>query len=141
MRSQDAVFLISSVASNPGETGRRLAWDFLKSNWASMHKRFGGGAYMYSLILLKSPVHVCNVSIFYQAIFFGQALFQLRRSTTVPRRLPLTFSRFLPLAVATLLVVPSVRFSKALRLFAQQLGALQFSVTTLLSVFLAPSIR
>jgi puromycin-sensitive aminopeptidase len=43
VRSQDAVFLIASVASNPGVAGRQLAWSFFKDNWEALRIRFGGG--------------------------------------------------------------------------------------------------
>lgn len=43
VRSQDAVFVVAAVASNPGDAGRNLAWIFLKENWAAVHKRYGGG--------------------------------------------------------------------------------------------------
>ena len=58
MRSQDAVFVIAAVASNPGDIGRNLAWKFLKENWAAMHKRYGGGEVGASLCALPIRLYV-----------------------------------------------------------------------------------
>ena len=33
VRSQDSVWVVSAVASNPGPVGRELAWAWLKANW------------------------------------------------------------------------------------------------------------
>ena len=44
VRSQDTVILLSSVAGNPGG-GRELAWDYIKSNWAELDRRYGTGGF------------------------------------------------------------------------------------------------
>ena len=44
VRSQDTVILLSSVAGNPGG-GRDLAWDYIKSNWAELDRRYGTGGF------------------------------------------------------------------------------------------------
>lgn len=38
IKSQDADSVIISVASNPN--GRLLAWDFLRSHWSTLRKRY-----------------------------------------------------------------------------------------------------
>lgn len=39
VRSQDAVFLVAAVGSNPGPTGRNLTWGWLKGGWDSIHPK------------------------------------------------------------------------------------------------------
>lgn len=48
VRSQDSVYLILQVATNP--FGRSLAWDFVKTNWATLIGRYGQGIAMSPLI-------------------------------------------------------------------------------------------
>jgi len=48
VRVQDAVFLLASVASNPGDAGRTLAWEFISGRWEEAHKRFGGGNFLWA---------------------------------------------------------------------------------------------
>ncbi len=43
VRLQDTISVVSSVAANPH--GRRLAWDFLKSNWPEFDRRYGAGGF------------------------------------------------------------------------------------------------
>ena len=43
VRLQDTISVVSSVAANP--RGRRLAWDFLKSNWPEFDRRYGTGGF------------------------------------------------------------------------------------------------
>ena len=43
VRSQDTISVVGSVASNL--RGRDLAWDFVKSNWAELDRRYGGGGF------------------------------------------------------------------------------------------------
>ncbi len=43
VRLQDTISVVSSVAANPH--GRRLAWDFLKSNWPEFDRRYGTGGF------------------------------------------------------------------------------------------------
>ena len=43
VRLQDTISVVSSVAANP--RGRRLAWDFLKSNWPEFDRRYGAGGF------------------------------------------------------------------------------------------------
>lgn len=51
VRSQDSFILIGAVGSNPGDTGRRLAWNFLKTNWDALHKRLGGGFMLWGHVV------------------------------------------------------------------------------------------
>jgi puromycin-sensitive aminopeptidase len=48
VRAQDAVFVISSVASNP--KGRDLAWEFFKSNWKILFDKYEGGFLLSRLV-------------------------------------------------------------------------------------------
>lgn len=48
VRSQDSVYLIREVATNP--FGRVLAWDFVKTNWETLVARYGDGTAMSPLI-------------------------------------------------------------------------------------------
>jgi hypothetical protein len=48
VRSQDAVFLVGSVASNPGPLGAATAWAFLRAHWATLHARYGGANFLWA---------------------------------------------------------------------------------------------
>jgi puromycin-sensitive aminopeptidase len=48
VRSQDAVFVIESVAANP--LGRQLAWDFIRERWADLRRLYEGGFLLTRLI-------------------------------------------------------------------------------------------
>ena len=43
VRTQDAVSLLISVATNP--VGRELAWTFIKENWTELDRRYGAGGF------------------------------------------------------------------------------------------------
>ncbi len=60
VRTQDAVFLLGAVASNPGDAGRRLSWEFVKSRWDVLVKRFGGGNFLWSGMLGSATRHFDN---------------------------------------------------------------------------------
>jgi puromycin-sensitive aminopeptidase len=49
VRNQDLMFPLGSVASNP--LGREMAWNFLKTNWETLFKRYGEGSFLLSSIL------------------------------------------------------------------------------------------
>ena len=48
VRSQDTVFVISSVASS--RVGRDLAWTFFKDNWTVLNERFKGAFLLVRLV-------------------------------------------------------------------------------------------
>lgn len=49
VRSQDTVYAIMSI--NTSATGRKLAWDFLKTNWETQfQKKYKGGYLLTHLI-------------------------------------------------------------------------------------------
>lgn len=48
VRAQDAVFVISSVASNP--KGRDLAWEFFQANWKILFDKYEGGFLLSRLV-------------------------------------------------------------------------------------------
>lgn len=50
VRSQDAVFVIGSVAANP--VGREAAWQFFQANKATFIERYGSGSLCSRLIKL-----------------------------------------------------------------------------------------
>jgi len=52
VRSQDAPFVIGSLAANP--KGRALAWDYFKSNYDTFHSRYKTGMLMNRLIKFTS---------------------------------------------------------------------------------------
>ena len=54
VRSQDAGNIISSIALN--HVGRELAWEFLKTNWAEIEKRYGEGISFMISGLISSVV-------------------------------------------------------------------------------------
>lgn len=47
VRSQDAVFLVGAVASNPGPTGRTLAWRWLRDGWAELYAKMGHANFLW----------------------------------------------------------------------------------------------
>ena len=48
VRSQDTVFVISSVASS--KLGRDLAWNYFKDNWDLFNERFKGAFLLVRLV-------------------------------------------------------------------------------------------
>jgi len=52
VRSQDAVFVLGAVASNP--KGRELAWQFIQNRWAELTKKYEGGFLLSRLVSLPS---------------------------------------------------------------------------------------
>ena len=48
VRSQDTVFVISSVASS--KLGRELAWNYFKDNWDLFNERFKGAFLLVRLV-------------------------------------------------------------------------------------------
>lgn len=57
VRSQDSAFVMMAVASNPGDAGRTLAWDFVKTNWDAIHKRVGGGNFIWASLMGAATHH------------------------------------------------------------------------------------
>jgi puromycin-sensitive aminopeptidase len=53
VRTSDVPFPVGSVSSNP--VGRDVAWKYLKDNWATFDKKFGGG-----LFIITSIVGTCT---------------------------------------------------------------------------------
>jgi aminopeptidase N len=48
VRSQDTIIVTSNVWINP--VGKKLAWDFIKSNWGEFQKRFAGSHFISRMI-------------------------------------------------------------------------------------------
>ena len=48
VRSQDCVYVISSVASS--KAGRELAWNYFKENWTLFNERLGGTFLLIRLV-------------------------------------------------------------------------------------------
>ncbi|XP_064598635.1 puromycin-sensitive aminopeptidase-like isoform X2 [Liolophura sinensis] len=48
VRSQDTVFVIAGVTGSA--QGRELAWEFVKSNWSTLHNRYKGGFLLSRLV-------------------------------------------------------------------------------------------
>ncbi|XP_046856975.1 aminopeptidase N-like [Xenia sp. Carnegie-2017] len=55
IKSQDGDSVIISVASNPN--GRLLAWDFLRSHWSTLRKRYGSEAFSFGRLLKAVTSH------------------------------------------------------------------------------------
>ena len=43
VRTQDTIMVVAGVAANP--KGRNTAWEFVKSNWTELDRRYGGGGF------------------------------------------------------------------------------------------------
>jgi len=51
IRKQDATTLIQYVAGN--HVGISFAWDFIRSEWTTLMKNFGGGSFSFSRLILR----------------------------------------------------------------------------------------
>jgi puromycin-sensitive aminopeptidase len=71
VRSQDTVRMVAGIAANT--SGRELAWEFTRANWAEFDRRYGGGGFLLTRLIESVTSHFTTLERAQEVAEFFQA--------------------------------------------------------------------